>query len=391
MPLFRRRETAFEDKVKALIEEAAGPGVEVVYDEQLDAFRHGSAITNLGNFRRNYDQIDKSDRDDWLRQHVLGMLQNALPEQLDDTSHLSVGVRSRTYLEAARLAAGLTGDGPPAAIPHRVIAGDLVAVILWDTPVSMVTLGDDQFSKWGRSFDELYPIALSNVAAMAVEGYAALDDRTFRFLGGDEYNSARFLVDEIMKQLPLTGNLVVCVPTRNTLIVTSADDAAGMKIAFDLAGNPAEEASVYFKPIVGRSPSWRLLELDDTHPAYAAWERLTRIEEADSAASVKDLLQQSVGEEVFVASISIFEEPQSGRLRTVCAWTEGVPTLLPRTDAVAFVRPIESGHDVREASWDWVTEHCSHLMEPTDHHPPRWLVEDFPPADLVDTLPPPTR
>ena len=70
----------------------------------------------------------------------------------------------------------------------------------------------------------------------------------------------------------------------------------------------------------------------------------------------------------------------SGSVHSWCGWSEGVPSLLPRTDVVIMRRSDESEKAVI-LPWDTVQRLCGTYMRPTGDEPPRFDVDAFPAAE----------
>jgi hypothetical protein len=89
-----------------------------------------------------------------------------------------------------------------------------------------------------------------------------------------------------------------------------------------------------------------------------------------------DVCDEREGLEVFVASYSGVEK-KDGEVVTYCVWGEGVDSLLPVTEKVAFMK---NGHESPAAlgEWDRVMEVAGDLLEPTDHYPPRFRARRLP-------------
>ena len=109
---------------------------------------------------------------------------------------------------------------------------------------------------------------------------------------------------------------------------------------------------------------------------------------AQSYAGQKDLLDdlhQRRGADIFVASATGVEK--DGQLMTYSVWTEGVDTLLPRTDLVVLSR-LKDGQlgQTIFVPWDAAVAMLSELMEPTDHVPTRFRARQFPDAQQWSAL-----
>jgi hypothetical protein len=79
---------------------------------------------------------------------------------------------------------------------------------------------------------------------------------------------------------------------------------------------------------------------------------------------------------VFVASFSAVQK-KDGEVASYCVLGEGLDSLLPVTQKVAFMRkgrgcPVALGH------WARVVEVAGSLMKATEHYPPRYRVRVIP-------------
>jgi hypothetical protein len=369
-------------EITKVVKAEQGRGADVQFDPNADAIHADGKHIQLGNIRRIWGQLDKRERSTWLRNTIGDLVRpSPIPDVLTDTSALRPGLRSGSYFEASRLIA-ITSGMDPTIVARRPFVEDLYEVLLWDLPSAMSVISEDTLASWSRPIDELLPIASQNLAAVPRLGFAAIGDRVFRLINGDDYDSARLLLPEVLDELPLHGDIVGLIPTRNSCLFVRADDAAGIRMACELALQDDNDVPLFHHPLVCRDGEWSLLRLEETHDAYKPWRTLTRIERAHAANDVQKLLQEIVGDEIFVASVGIRESPYSGLVDSIAVWTRDVPTLLPQADVVAF-NPAEDDGTIVEASWGAVTATVGDQMVPTEHYPMRWRVEGYPtPAQL---------
>lgn len=363
-------------QITKILKTQLGRGADIHFDTAKDTIYTASHEIHLPNIRRTWQKLDKGDRTQFLQSSIGSLVgPSPLPEVLTDTSYLRVGLRSGSYLETLRLSSKAKGKEPllPA---HREFVPDLFEILLWDTPHSIALVTEELVEKWGRPLDELFDFARGNLAGIERLGFAAFGNKVFRLVNSDDYDSSRVLAPEALDELPVTGDLAVFIPTRNTLMVVDAADAEALAMACDLALQIDDDPPVFRRPLKRTDDQWAALELDENHPAHEDWTALVRLEEAEAANNVQDLLQEVVGGEIFVASVGL-RRGINGTVESYCAWTEDVPSLLPKTDAIAFPKANRET-PIIEASWESVMEVAGQLMEPTDHYPARWRVERFP-------------
>lgn len=387
MGLFSRKKS-FDDQLQRLLVEAVGPGVEITTVDQ-DTVQVNDVYIGLTNFRAQWNQLPEDQRVPWLREALPALLDPpTIPDRLETTRPLRPGLRPRAMLEATRLAnldAGPASEGTDqrALIPCEPFGGDLVTVLLWDTPSMMSVIDQDQLDTWMARFDDLLGVAIDNLEDQPDIGWAAAHKQVYTSLDEDDYAGARLLVPGYLDKCGLAGELVVLHPNRSRVIATAVDDARGIRIACELALEELDApAPVSLQPLVGRSGDWRPLVLSPSHPAYEVWQRLTRLNDQMIHNSLRPHLQALLGDDVFVAAHEVGQSPE-GSYHSVTTWTEGIASLLPRTDLVALVT--EQGEAIT-TPWETVRQGAGRLMEPTEHYPELWRVVDFPSAEELVRL-----
>ena len=90
-----------------------------------------------------------------------------------------------------------------------------------------------------------------------------------------------------------------------------------------------------------------------------------------------------------MATFSGVHNNQTGEVTSYCVWSEGVDSLLPKTDMIYFFRPDEGedqGKIVNGCAWDAVEKVVKPLLEPQDTYPPRYRVRSFPTAAQLRRL-----
>lgn len=383
-----RRKRDFTNEVRRLIDGIVGPGTEVVRLDD-DTMRVGELVIGLGNLRARWNRLPPEEQLPWLEETLPGLVSPpSIPTRLETTEHLRPGIRPRSMLESARLA-NLNSEFNPGANPNRSIipfqpfGGDLVTVLLWDAPTTMSVVNQSQLDEWGARFDHLLPVAIDNLEDQPQAGWRSDDGRVWTSLNADDYDGARMLVPGFLEQTGLSGELVVINPNRNLLVAVAVDDADGIRTACELTLADLDAPSpISFQPLVGRHDDWRPLILPSSHPAYAPWRRLTCLSNELNYRGLHHPLQQLVGDDLFVSSYQL-AEGADGLVSSYGTWTEGVPSLLPRTDYIGLVT--HHGEAVT-APWETVHRLVGTVMEPTDHYPELWRVMSFPDTAAINRL-----
>jgi hypothetical protein len=88
---------------------------------------------------------------------------------------------------------------------------------------------------------------------------------------------------------------------------------------------------------------------------------------------------EAIEDPVFVATYGFLgQKNDPSQLQSWCSWTEGVPTLLPTTDLIAFVWDLSGNRRTALVSWANAVSIVGHYLKPTDEDPPRTRVDEFP-------------
>jgi len=91
---------------------------------------------------------------------------------------------------------------------------------------------------------------------------------------------------------------------------------------------------------------------------------------------------EAIQRDVFIATFWLLapkDHPQ--RAQSWCSWTEGVESLLPQTDLIAFVRGPTAPESTLLVNWSGAIAVLAEKMRQTPEDPPRIQVDEFPSAD----------
>ena len=83
-----------------------------------------------------------------------------------------------------------------------------------------------------------------------------------------------------------------------------------------------------------------------------------------------DALHEKTGADVFVASHVVTKNNATGALSSYTTWSEGVHSLLPEADLIAFYRP--ATQETFLVPWEAARAIVGHRMKSMDLHPPRY-------------------
>lgn len=137
-------------------------------------------------------------------------------------AHVMPSVRTRMDTEVTRLlnqhhnVAALS----PVAWP---VAADVKTLLSYDGADSIVRLDADQVAKWGIGRDELYAQAIDNLRLRGPERFTTTAHGLHVSAWQDDYDNARILLPELLRRLPVTGELLAMAPSRNDLFLTGSE------------------------------------------------------------------------------------------------------------------------------------------------------------------------
>ncbi len=301
-------------------------------------------------------------------------------------------IRSITQLEEITLhhAEQEGWNAPPQRLQYRRLSEECVELLAVDHPDHTATLTQGPPEEWGISFDEALVIARTNLRQSPDEPFVEVAPGLYQAAWGDAYDSSRALLPDLLHRVPVAGLPVFMLATRDMLLVAGEGDLRAQAAMLELAGQAFAD---------GRVISWEVLRYDDgqlhphvlADPALRERQRQLRLElDGDAYAMQKQLLDrvhQAHDEDVFVANFMVHSEER----HSLCAWTEGVASSLPRTDRIVLVMPVnEDDAHTLVVDWEQAQPLIGHLLQQDSRHlhPPRYLTLGFPDAETRARLQP---
>jgi hypothetical protein len=232
------------------------------------------------------------------------------------------------------------------------------------------------------TFYEALEAAQRNLAGLkyAMGGLKGGGHHVYTSVTTDAYGSSRLLRLDLIRQLEVLGEPVAMVPARDSLLLTGTDDVDGLGVMTQLA----EEARKQPRPMSGRlfrldGDDWVPWLPDSGHPHYQKF-RTFQIQDLMNEYGQQAELLQGLHEGMFVAKFMAIRNKESGEITSVCSWTKGVPSLLPRTDKVGLSSDPKGEPILVE--WD----RLGGQMERLDLYPERYRVVDFPAESELERL-----
>lgn len=337
----------------------------------------GGAEHTLGlhNLFHETRELDFEARAALMNRFVRAML--APRESLDDWE--DAADRLLPVLRAATMFASIKEAASSPVM--RAFAPHLVEVLALDTPETTQILLHHVVERWGRPLDELFARAYQNLAAVPTSLEAHDPHAPYpllRVANDDNYDSSRLLLPGWLAQLagPLNGRPIAGVPERGTLLVAGDGDPAGVARILEATMRQYRSSARSISPALytvddaGKVVPWRPAR---EHPARLDVEEAHVVLGLREYESTKEQVQAAVGEDLYVASFTAMRSETD--VWSYCAWTRGVPSLLPRTDRIVLIDLEGDRSKPTELAWEDV---AGSLTEVPDQAPPRYRTGDWP-------------
>lgn len=375
-----------DDFVAALLRELARDGTHGwSHDADTNSLVHARGVVHLENLFREYAAARRADRPQLLRKYAVlaaSLDGPAMPGRWPDAT---IGVRGLVRSRYDRAFEFESSDRP--ATVEWPFTEELHVRLAYDFGAYVTHVTREQADAWAASDDALREAAVANLAREPVE-WEPLGAGVFRLVA-DEHAESHLLVDATFDRLPFRD--AAAIPcNRGVLLACDRHDPAALRALLGEA-----ERCLQQKPwpiagaLLARSGDRWQPFMPDGELAGAA-RRLRTLDTGLLYADQKlalDRHHETIDHDVFVATYMVFETDGGGdgELRSLCTWSEGVDTLLPRADIVAFHRGTEPAQTLTVA-WDDAVSIAGAYLQATEFEPVRYFVDAFPTAEQWQAL-----
>ena len=370
----------------------AGEKRKVVYDPKQSCI----VVANTGrrmyldNIYAEYNSTPPAAQADTMRRFVRSWFdsEKSMPDEYLDASHdLLPAIRSRAYFAVFSLMTQIEGKRA-SDIAYQPLGEDMAVSLVYDFRDAMRSIGKADLERWNVTFYEALEVARDNLQKLPS-----------RFIGpqqgpgiylsatNDNYDAARLLLLDMIRQFQVRGEYVAMVPNRDTLIVTGSEDVEGVKGMAALAKDSLKKP----RPMSGlalrlEGDEWLPWMPDRSHPAYPDYRTLQIQTYGQNYAEQKhllDKLHESTKKDIFVAGIIAVNAATSGAVFTYCVWSKGCHAWLPRTDRVVF---FEENREPVATDWSRAVAGLGDLMKPLDMFPERYEVFEYPTDEQLKAI-----
>ncbi|MEW6207500.1 MAG: hypothetical protein AB1631_03980 [Acidobacteriota bacterium] len=343
----------------------------------------------LGNAYTQYLAAPRKMRRAVLERFAVVPAANAeiIPSSFDEaSSSLLPRVRDLGYYAMTKLrfeVEGLDYIEPP----FKPLASHLAVGLAYDRPESIVEITRDALERWERSFDEALEIARDNLWNMSGGKFEQIAPGVYLSPWQDNHDASRLYLYDLLWHLDIDGDVVAVIPNRDTLLVTGSESAEGLRVMAAICEEVTQQSHpISAIPVILREKQWETFTLDSSHPAFEPFNKLRIFEEARDYAEQKkwlEALNSKREEDVFVASYTVLQDKRSGALMSYSVWVEDIPTLLPITDEVVFMRDRKI---IAKAAWEQVRRVAGSLMSVVDLYPRRYRIDMFPTEEQLKEI-----
>lgn len=386
--LFRKpSRPEFAEIVLRALKQSGIENVQPVEGEFALKVGDGKSTIFLSNVYSNYCSVPRNRRSVVLAEFVGGAA--AIPSLPEIPSEFAAAkpslmptIRDAAYFNLTQLMDRKDGkDRPGSEVVTKPLVGGLVVALAYDSERNITSINRENFEKWGVSLEEALAAAKDNLWERTDPSLMAGAGGVYWSQWGDSYDSSRLLLPELIYRLSVDGDPVAFAPNRNELWVTGTNNGAG------LAAILKEGGESHFDRGHPLSPDLYVL-VDGTWKEYVPedaalrnlWMTIRRKRDAIDYAQQKELvnaIHEKEGIDIFVAGFNLYER-KDGLAYSVCVWTRGIDSSLPRTERVAFmVDPDARDHFV--VSWEAAMPIVGDLLvKETEFVPARYRAREFP-------------
>lgn len=364
----------------------------VFTDPQIDmeqfAVVEGDMIHNLGNIYPQFQAMPRKHRRGFLTHVLVGWREaqedGAIPQTWEEAKELLVPrFRDATYLSVVDIESQRR-EAPEMRSAYQEFAPALFLTLVVDAERTMANVSESMLADWGVSFDAARQIAEKRLMDHSHDGFEMVAPGVWVSTWQDSYAASRLVLPHVIQQV--TSDPVVCVPNRDLIILCEPRKPDALENLVMILDKVSETESYALTRRLYQleGATYSLFEFPADHVAADHYLNLRVIEDANCYAQQKEALQ-ALRDDMFVATLSVYENKEDGMLHTGAVWTQGVPTLLPEAQVVHFV---QDGDQDAQAAWavPWSKVVELGLIERTDDPLPRWSTKEFPTAETLDEI-----
>lgn len=366
----------------------------LVYDQTEFAIKvvaEDGAVSRSYYLRNAYEDYCRSAPQN--RESVLAAYFQAPPEVPDSLhdaiTHIMPRLQVRTFFDSILLQSRLGAvPSQDQGFAYRIIANHFAAALIYDTERHVSYVPSQKYAAWGTTFDELFERALVNLDRVTPEPFQRTQEGLYYSHYQDTHDATRILLKARISECRLNGRPVAVMPNRNRLLLAGENDHTAQKAMLDQISQALKDESrpqpVY--PIVFDGTNWQFWQTPPENPHAEEFKRIVAMalsEEYSTQKQYLDAINEKEQKDTFVANLMLFQN-QHGKVHSVATITEGIASMIPKAEQIAFVKPPDSSAIF---PWDEAAALLGQRLSPIDGlWPPRFFVDSFPTEAELQTL-----
>lgn len=355
-------------------------------------FKDSNRLTmtfNLHNVFKDYVKADSKDRTGVLNKYIQSFATSV------DMSNSEVAmrnllpvVRDRAMFEYGLLSGRLSGIHKDSnVVPTLPFFGHLVVALVVDSEHSTTSVNAGKLAEWGIDFPNAMEVAVANLRERTEDRFNPIGRGVFISAWSDVFDASRLLLTDMLHRLPIKGDPVIAIPSRNHLLVTGSGNEQGISDLIDIAEDILTNDT---RPLAAQlfqfhDGSWRVFDGGQhARDKLSKPEYLRRFGVYADQKKLLDQIHEKEGVDVFVASYLVYENSELGGLFGAAQLSRGVKTLLPKADYAWFYCP--ENREIISVPWTAAAIAFPRLAAEASFYPELVLVDDFPNKDELTAL-----
>ncbi|MFM9923129.1 hypothetical protein VLK31_09085 [Variovorax sp. H27-G14] len=361
----------------------------------------------LDSLCKDYLHASQEDREAVLRRQATVSVAPAapLPSEGYETNirpYLRPIIRSRAY--AAFLPNDAPDDGTQERdaaasvldLPFRPLGDDRGIYLAFDREETLSHVGVGSLQAWGVDFDRALSDAVANLRVASLPAWEPMEGGFFRAAWQDSYGCSRLLLPEMFADLGLAGRPVAVASAREDLFVADEHNPVAQRAMLQHARARLEENNRWTAGsllVLHQGTAWTAFRSADSavRQAEVNLRNVVLHREYDSQKKALDRVHartqaNPVWTEPFLAS-----ETAQGDVFSACRYCQAAgEALLPEVDKLFFFECDARGALMQSplavVPWEVAQAIVGTLMAKVDTYPPRYLVKQFPDAEMCERL-----
>lgn len=344
---------------------------------------------NLRNVFQDYQKAARGNRADVLDKYIMAFVAPAdMSDREAALANLMPVIRDGAAFEFARLMARLAdGDKAYKLAPSKPFFDRLVISLVVDSAHATTSVSQDKLDEWGLDFDTALKRAMDNLRDRTEPNFRVSPHGVFLSAWSDVFDASRLLLTDMLYRLPIQGDPVIAIPSRDHLLVTGSGNDQGIAELADIAVEVLETNTRPLGYQLFRLRDGQWSAFDENLPASERFRQARyrgTMSVYDDQKKLLDQIHEKENIDIFVASYRVFKNGKLGGFISSVQWTRNVDALLPRADYVWFY--CTAVKEIVSVPWDIVVEVLGGLNREPHLLPERYRVSGFPSEDQMHRL-----